>query len=89
MMWHHAYMSILIVIIARANHLPRKNFWMEKSVVKWMHHPKLQLYSENISLVWVKLIKVPAVSAKQHFERIDISLQLQCHNGHGAKDIFD
>ena len=54
-----------------------------------MHHPKLQLCSENISLVRVKLIKVPAVSAKQHFERIDISLQLHCRNDHGAKDIFD
>ena len=54
-----------------------------------MHHSKLQLYSENISLVRVKLIKVPAVSAKQHFERIDISLQLHCSNDHGTKDIFD
>ena len=54
-----------------------------------MHHPKLQLCSENISYIWVKLIKVPAVSAQQHFERIDISLQLQRHNDHGAKDIFD
>ena len=54
-----------------------------------MHHPKLQLYSENISLVRVKPVKVPAVSAKQHFERIDISLQMHCHNDHGTKDIFD
>ena len=54
-----------------------------------MHHPKLQLHSENISLVRVKLIKVPAVSAKQHFERIDISFQLHCHNDYGTKDIFD
>ena len=54
-----------------------------------MHHPKLQLYSENISLVRVKPVKVPAVSAKQHFERIDISLQLHCSNDHGTKDIFD
>ena len=54
-----------------------------------MHHPKLQLYSENKSLVRVKIIKVPAVSAKQYFERIDISLQLHCHNYHGTKDIFD
>ena len=53
-----------------------------------MHHPKLQLCSENI-LVRVKLIKVPAVSAKQHFEKIDICLQLHCRNDHGAKDIFD
>ena len=45
-----------------------------------MHHPKVQLCCENISLVRVKLIKVPAVSAKQHFERIDISLQLHCRN---------
>ena len=45
-----------------------------------MHHPKLQLYSENISVVRVKLVEVPAVSAKQHFERIDISLQLHCRN---------
>ena len=54
-----------------------------------MHHPKLQLYSENISLVRVKLVKVLAVSAKQHFERIDISLQMHCRNDHGTKDIFD
>ena len=54
-----------------------------------MHHPKLQLYSQNISLVRVKPVKVPAVSAKQHYERIDISLQLHCRNDHGAKDISD
>ena len=54
-----------------------------------MHHPKLQLYSQNISLVQVKPVKVPAVSAKQHYERIDISLQLHCRNDHGRKDISD
>ena len=54
-----------------------------------MHHPKLQLCSQNISLVRVKPVKVPAVSAKQHYERIDISLQLHCRNDHGTKDISD